>query len=297
MNKTKPTKIACPEPLEGWQPNSRFGMQRLDDTPAGRLVRLEDVAVWLAQRKPRKAVIFELFFPLIASWENAESLFLLKAEDYPIPILDAGRVSPAAAGFWQFLPSVDSGTVADDLARGIRDGWERAWPALSDPTTDPDWTIARTIARNKERSEMLKAKRLGLVPDADPEPWPDDDFLMEQLRRVAIPVSKAYELWGWGHAPAEVVQLVPVPAADLEPKPIKTYSGLKAFRVENPGAPWTHGMRAALAQEEERRKNRPGAAGVRKKLGEELGCSDKRIGELIREHKEAIRSIKSKRIG
>lgn len=131
------------------------------------------------------------------------------------------------------------------------------------------------------------------------DPMMSDSVLNQDaypVNSLAVAFQKAHELWGWGHVPAEVVQLVAVPAADLEPEPIKTYAGLKAFRVATPGAPWTDDMRAALAQEEERRKNRPGAAGVRKKLGEELGCSDKRIGELIRQH-EATKPSQSRRMG
>lgn len=293
MTKKKPpmTKLPCVEPLESWSPNSRYGIQRLDDTPAGRLVRLEDVAVWLAQIKPRKEVIFELFFPLIASARHAVSLCLLNAESYAIPMIARDRVNPAAAGFWQFLPSVDSDSLSEVLTRAIREGWERAWPGLSDPATDPDWIAKRAIARNKERKEMMRLHRLGLVTDPEPEPWPADDFLMQQLRRLAVPVSKAYELWGWGRVPAEVVQLVPAPApaSDLEPEPITTYERLRAFRVANPGAPWTDDMHALLVSEEARRKSRPGVVGVRKALGAELGCSDKRIGVLIREHQKAQR--------
>lgn len=287
--KHSPVKPLNVEPLEGWEPNSRYGIQRLDETQAGRLVRLEDVAVWLAQTKPRRDIIFELFFPLIASARHAVSLCLLNAESYAIPMIVRDRVNPAAAGFWQFLPSVDSDSFSEVLTRAIREGWERAWPGLSYPATDPDWIAKRAIARNKERKEMMRLHRLGLVTDPEPEPWPADDFLMQQLRRLAVPVSKAYELWGWGSVPAEVVQLAPVPAPalDMEPKPITTYQELREFRKANPGAPWTDEMQAVLAEEEARRNSVPGATGVRKALGADLGCSDKRIGVLIRDHQRA----------
>ncbi len=68
------------------------------------------------------------------------------------------------------------------------------------------------------------------------------------------------------------------------------YSDLVKFRQDNPGAPWTDDMRALLANEEASRKKRPGATGVRKTLGADMGCSDKRIGELIRGHETAQRN-------
>lgn len=68
------------------------------------------------------------------------------------------------------------------------------------------------------------------------------------------------------------------------------YSDLVKYRQTKPGAPWTDDMRALLANEEASRKKRPGATGIRKSLGADMGCSDKRIGELIREHETAQRN-------
>lgn len=79
-------------------------------------------------------------------------------------------------------------------------------------------------------------------------------------------------------------------AAAPEPEAINTYADLVRFRASNEGAPWTDAMRALLALEEQRRKAVPGAKGVREGMGKDLGISSKRLGELLRQHKEATRS-------
>ena len=119
--------------------------------------------------------------------------------------------------------------------------------------------------------------------------WCDNDAMNDArnqnskyVNSLAVKFQKAHELWGWGVPIAEKPQ-----ADSLEPKPITTYPDLVKFRRANAGAAWTDDMRALLVSEEARRNGLPGTTGVRKALGVELGCSDKRIGELIREHQQA----------
>ncbi|HEY9209254.1 hypothetical protein [Acidovorax sp.] len=222
---SKPPKI---DPLEGWEPNCRYGLQRANETNAGRLVRLETVATWLAQELPRDRVVQELFGRLITEGE-AECLYVLSARTFAVPLTVSGRANVKAAGFWQHLDFVDSNTLAEFVVREIGNAWDDCWPGLADLNTDQDWYMQRVIAANRERNRFVKLMPPGDVPKPRPASFDIEDrqTQLERLRKLALPIEKAYALWGWGSvaAPAAVVlQLVPEPIAKtainaVPPKP------------------------------------------------------------------------------
>lgn len=76
-------------------------------------------------------------------------------------------------------------------------------------------------------------------------------------------------------------------ASSATPKAIQTYADLVKFRADNERTPWTADMLQLLVAEDQRRKNLPGATGVRETIGKEFGISDTRVSELIREHKRS----------
>ena len=50
------------EPVDDWCANSKYGLLRSDKLDSGKLIRLEDVACWMAKTEPRDMSIFKIFF-------------------------------------------------------------------------------------------------------------------------------------------------------------------------------------------------------------------------------------------
>lgn len=197
------SKASTVEPPEDWEPNCRYGLQRRDASPGGRLVRLEDVARWLAQTYPREEVLHRLAVELIGGDGAATScLYLLNTQTYAIPLIVNGHPNPLAGSFWQFLPWVEANTIAEYVGRDLYEAFARVWPGLADPSTDHDWMVKRAIEKNREASARAQAERDGL--DDPIEYWPDDGYLLEMLRILALPIAKAHEFWGYGRAFSEV---------------------------------------------------------------------------------------------
>ena len=170
------------EPPAGWVPNCAHGLQRSDSTHAGRLVRLEDVAAWFAQAKelPRDRAVRAMFEPLVMD-DGLEScgLFVLNPDDYAKHLFEGDAPSRGIVDFWQHLPEVGGQSSPDTVAHAIADEWRKCWP--------------------------------GVAPGSGEGQPP-----MQQLCRLAIRLTKAHELWGYGDvvAPAaKVLSLVPAPTS------------------------------------------------------------------------------------
>ena len=208
------------DPPEGWTPNCAFGLQRIDATPRGRTVRLEDVAVELAQTMGRQQVIDALFSALVAD-DGAEALQLhvLTANGYAKPLFVAGALNPDASGYWLSFDHLDPRQPPDleerklgerhvcnppgMVARAIGWEWTDAWPGLSDFHTDSQAWTERIIAQNRAQP--------GTSARFDTE---DRVFMLQLLRRLAVPVAVAHRLWGYGR----VVSAAPETASPPVPR-------------------------------------------------------------------------------
>ncbi len=117
----------CIEPLPGWAPNSKFGLQRSGQRDEDRLVRVEDVASWLSDRLPRDHVVKELFAPLMHEEGQAASrLFVLRGGDFAVPLLLGDRPNVEADSFWRKLPFTRADTRPEDVIRDVADAWAQA---------------------------------------------------------------------------------------------------------------------------------------------------------------------------
>lgn len=288
------------EPPPGWVVDSPYGHLRCDATPAGRLVRLADVVLWLMgspKELPRKAAIEAVCSALTP--ELYGHLYMVRKADYAQPVggdwmwgyqTDAqyrAGVEKQAQDHRQKQFENDQrsawqggfGTPRIGLshARRARTGFSPSSPSVY---VAPAPGLPALIARIKNRL-------------TDPHRVPEKDSLrnpLEYLAGLAIPINQAYAVWGYGVAVEALVT-----AAHTESNDFSTWSGLVAFRKANPSAAWLHEMRQTLCDEEARRKAVPGAKGVRKEMGKELGgISDKRVGELMREHSDWLKSDDAK---
>lgn len=259
---------AAIEPVDDWCANSKYGLLRSNKLDSGKLVRLEDVAAWLGKTEPRDAVIGAIFSKLIMDdGFEGQHLFVLNSKSYAKPLIVENSLNPALSGWWRFLPEVGPQSSPEDVARDIADGFLRVWPGLCDPATDVQWNTERVIARNKERLAMAAASRKG--HDYLGQDWPEDSFLQGLIYAVAIPITKAAELWGYGQITETQAPKSAAPA---------TYAELVNARKLNPGNPWTDAMVALMAAEIDARS---GQTGIRKGIGQQLDISVSRIGQLL----------------
>lgn len=245
MNTSTSKSGAQIEPFEGWTPNCKYGLQRIDETEAGRLVRLEDVAIWLAEKWPRDRVIQRMFGPLIAG-EGVEAgcLYVLNARTFAVPLTDGDRPNRAADEFWQYLPFVESNTLPEFVARDVAEAWDDCWPGLADPSTDMDWYMQRIIQANRERNALAKLLPANEIPAANSVSFDAESkrLQMERLRKLAVPVLKAHELWGYGQVivpAAAVLSLVPAPVATAVALPMPSAAPAKRIAQKDQHPEWT----------------------------------------------------------
>ncbi|MCU1500476.1 MAG: hypothetical protein JWM47_4429 [Acidimicrobiales bacterium] len=288
-----------PQGAPAWRAQSKYGLLRSDDTEAGRLVRLEDVALWMAAERPRDAVINALGSKLVVDeGEGATYLYIVNARDYAKRLIENGRPSPRASSFWQFLPETYGDSSAEVVARDIAESWFRVWPGLADLSTDHEWRFQRNIARNLEHAANSDVGReRGDVVLS----WPEDDFLMGLLQTVAIPLVKAGELWGFGleeaatneeddllrgqgTVPLDESQPNAVVPAPPDPAHLETFEDLVRYRAKVlPGMRWDVGKQlTVLNTEYARLGGTPAAYPV---LAKALGRSRQSIKKTL----EAVR--------
>ncbi len=289
---TKPpadtSKKAPPDvlPLEGWKVQTSFGT--LQTRSGEKLVRLEDVHIWLCGNgKPPKDAVYEVFSPFykacLAHAEDGDSaalalpgaLQLINAATYPNGVFNDGDVSKVQAVrfYSSAFPALGHIRLADGSVGGLvyamAEGALRVWHGHADISTDH-------LEAVKRRKERKTDETYGIQ-------WPSDEDLRKLLGRLAVPISTAYELWGWGSV-AEVVRLHAVPKVDAEPT---TWTELVEFRKSHSQTEWTTAQKHIAAAEATRRKNVPGATGVAVAMANELDVTVSRFNGLIRNPNEA----------
>lgn len=234
------------EPLDSWKPNAPNGLLRHGPGDECRLVRLVDVAAWMANEFPRDEVIRRLMGALCQNEADpwGWQLFALNGSGYAKRLIRPLGPSPETVDFWQYLREPDSideydeGVTSDYIARDVMGVigrmWEYAWPGASaDPDADRDWYMRRVIEANKRRNARVKAN-----PDASPHAVPasmlseERRTMMLHLERLAAPIPVAFTLWGWGQAAAAVAlpdAVIEAPAAPAIASRPKTVQELEAL--------------------------------------------------------------------
>lgn len=296
------------EPLEGWVSNAPNGLLRHDSGDECRLVRLVDVAAWMANEYPRDQVIRRLFGALYQNEADpwGWQLFVLNGKGYAQRLIRHFGPSPETVDFWQHLREPDSieeygecvtsGYSAQDVMGVILRMWDYAWPGVSaDPDADREWYMQRVIEANKRRNARLKAD-----PDASNDAAPasmlseERQAMMQVLERLAVPIPVAFTLWGWGRATAAVAlpdavagtQAAPaVEAQDVTDWPsLVRYRGQFASLAAQKRPVWLPGhveILAARLHEDHQAGRGRGALG---RLAGELGAVRSTVGELLKNH-------------
>jgi len=209
------------ESENGWQLNTEHGFMRWDSSAAGRLVSLAEVADSLSANLPRAEVVYRLWSPLIAmaSDGNEPAIYVTNSQSYAKALIANGRPTQHTSDVWEFLPSVDGRSSAEDVFRDLADGWDRCWKGFSDPSKDVRHSQQQARARSMELDRKIY--------------WPEDGFLLTLLSRVAVPLAVAADLWGWGKvAPSVDAAAKPAeapPAADKAGNPSDASDGTPAW--------------------------------------------------------------------
>ncbi|MDD2976092.1 hypothetical protein [Aquabacterium sp.] len=264
------------EPHEGWVLHSKFGYMGRDNTPAGRLVRLVDLEWWLSERRgiPRAEVI-RLIANVMRDTPEAieQSLFQLQPGDYAQPLRPMrqkaiGIKLPAGdeAEWLRVVGMDDSTSVNFELAVQRLEDESQRRAKVSDE-------------RKAQEAAARIARTLSPVPRVDPM-----DYL-------AILMTTANELWGYGRAAAHSAETAGVASTPKDTVPdVSTWAGLVKLRQANPGCDWTDEMKKTVAREDSKRRQKPGDGKVRVGLAGELpddtgkpGISVTRLGKLVRD--------------
>lgn len=299
-------------PMEGWMPNAPNGLLRHGPGDECRLVRLVEVAAWMANEYPRDEVIRRLFGALYQNEADpwGWQLFILNGKGYAQRLIRHFGPSPESVDFWQYLREPDSiheydeGVTTDWSAQGvigiIGRMWEYAWPGVSDdPDADRDWYLARVKSANLNHQARVNAD-----PYASSVPAPasmlseERQEMMHVLERLAVPVPIAFTLWGCGRAGAPVAlpdalagtQAAPAASAVIEAQGVSDWPSLVRYRSQFASLAaqkrplWLPEHVALLAgrlNEEHQAGRGRGALG---RLASELGAVRSTLGERLIKH-------------
>lgn len=205
------------KPPEGWRPVVAEGFRMAQEAVRVDLVRLRDVADWLALGDLRDAVLRRCLGQLVdADLYPLCMFFVLDPDREPVRVLDRFHASVAAATALG-LPGVYPMSEPIEVAAWLLEAWWRVWPGHSDISQAIDRT--QTIQQRRKEGRRLRLQALGLTEsDVEDEPvyWPADDVLLASLNRLALPVFVAFDLWGYGvdtAAPAAGVEVAAATSA------------------------------------------------------------------------------------
>lgn len=265
-------------PLDGWCVDSGLGLQRFDDTSAGSLVRLDEALHWLMHGRewPRGKAVYAVFSPLV-QWDEADGqarrqvLYVLNHQDYAYPLSLGDRLNPRAADVWGDLAFSFSNTYSQGTVREVADLWDASWPGYSH---DSQRFYREGWVSYCKTMKGLAQTAVGVVS------WEDEyrkryymdlgawkercKKAVQSLRRLAVPIGVAHELWGYGHVqkPAAAVSALSAAPDVVEVFPLKDFPALVAYRKENAGAVWTLGNQLEIGRAEFARRTATGLGKV-----------------------------------
>ncbi len=239
-----PHGIARVDPEPGWELRNQWGFMSFDDTEAGRVVRLADVFHWLCKGMLEATALQKLLAGLQDVAPSA-GLYLVQKGEHAMP------VGPFTLIFKKVPESGPARIFKVD--QGMTDLHEDCFGIEA-----VRWVVERQWSS-----------------------WPKDAGKSEPLSRVAIPILKANELWGWGTAeriapPAAVATTEGTPPAWAD---VKAYRKSAATSVE-----WSAEHIASLHVQRDSLKaaNHGSARGVVSALSKDLGISNAAVNNQLK---------------
>lgn len=296
------------EPENGFEVVGPYGLQRCGAGVNERLLRLDEALRWMTYTKewPKDKSMYAVFSPLI-QWDEADSqyrrqvLYVLNHEGYAYPLSLGEKLTPAAADVWGDMPFSYSHTYSMGTVREIADTWRDSWPGYV-ANTDPFYR-AGWVKYCKAMKDLARANEL-------PRLWEDkyrEDYyinlgewterckrFVRSLSRLAVPVSVAHELWGWGRVTADVAQsnevAVAAPALAIEAQYVTDWPSLVQYRSQFASLAaqkrpvWQPEHVALLAGRLHEEHQAGRGRGALARLASELGAVRSTLGERLIKH-------------
>lgn len=300
------------EPEDGYDVHSPHGLLSYGSGLSSRLLRLVDVFEWMRCKElPRKKVLDAIFSPLVQLDEadggyRRQELYVVNGEDYAHPLSLGDRLNPKARAVWDELEFAYQHTYSMGVVRQVAEKWEESWPGY---VGDPGPFYRDGWVQHCKAMKILAQSNYG--PKGWEEEYRSRYYLTQEewisrckgyvrlLSRLAVPLSLAHELWGWGHAAVAVAQLDA--AADAPAAPaigaldVTDWPSLVRYRQqfaqlieqeryqELPGwLPEHVALLAGQLQQECAAGRKRGALG---RLAKELGyVRGQRVSELLKKH-------------
>lgn len=285
------------EPEIGFQVVGPYGSQRCGEGVNERLLRLDEALHWMMHKKelPKDKSIYAVFSPLI-QWDEADSkyrrqvLYVLNHEGYAYTLSLGDKLNPAAVDIWGDMPFSYSHTYSMGTVREIAETWRDSWPGYVENADS--FYRAGWVNYCKAMKKLAKASELPRLWESK---YREDYFInlddwkerckrfVRSLSRLAVPVSVAHELWGWGSVAQPDVLPSATAAPVMEAQDVIDWPSLvqnhKAL-FTSPGAWPTHWRRIALEFHEFGHGARRGAT-TKKQMAGALGVSRDTVETLL----------------
>ena len=284
------------QPEAGYTAHGPHGLLSCGPGHSNRLLSLPDIFEWMRQKDlPRKSVVYAVLAPLV-QWDEADEthrrqvLYVVNGDDYANPLSLGDRLNPKARAVWEQLQFSYQDTYSMGTVREIADLWDTSWPGyVSDPNQfyQDGWInyckLTKRLAQSNHgplgwEDEYKTRYYLSLGE------WKErcaNAVLL--LSRLAVPLSVANELWGWGSVAEVVTQADAQPAPAIQVHEVNTWPSLvlhhKSF-FESPGAWPASWRRIALEFHESSPGAKRGPTTV-KKMAAALGISRDTVNTLL----------------
>lgn len=292
MTKSQTDKPEAGSAPGEWLQQSAGLFMRADDTDAGRLVRLADVALWLIDQKglPRIPAANHLADRLEAA-QPVPALFRARAGDYAQPVEgDAARFGYHTAESWA---ARDVGTRRTRYVVSRNIGASDDWMGLdfrrrellgalvpiaqqsSAPSKPPEFVEPGVPALLRLLRQRWTFQRWGWRTDAE-------IFIAPQLPgfAVAVRVADAARIWGFGNESEK-------PASAL------TFDQVAPLRKKSKRAPWNPDHWRIVCDEIQDRGG-AGAPGVVSGVADALGMTARGLNDLLKKRHQSERPADSK---
>lgn len=271
-----------------WRLKSGGQLMLADETDGGRLVRLADVVPWLMQkyRLSESAAVQRMCDELERRCKGVGGFFLTQGNEYAKPLSPDAMWGYHTAESWKRHCQVL-------LANATRAYDERARIASRREFYPPPWTyqepnppefpapgLTATLKRLREHREELISQR-------------------QWLSRLAILLSLAQELWGYGKT-ADVLSLKAMTTESAADAPedgvFESFEAFAAwYRVKTKKMNWRDGNGLALMFTKYLALGGE-TAGTKKKaaktVAKAMGCSHQAVEDAIRTHDDLIRHLR-----
>lgn len=286
-----------------------YGLQRFGPAPEARLVCLDQVLDWLCLVKempPSRAL--RMVFGRLVELDEADApyrktvLYVINCQDYAVPLEQKGLLNPLARDVWCELDFAYEGLMAQGTVREIADRWEESWPGY---VTDAakfyqqgwvryckafQYVAQREYGPHRWREEYRKRYYI------TQEDWRERcQACMKAFRLLAVPLSVANELWGWGRA-VEAVGQTDAPAAPsataapLTAEAVKTYAELVCYRLSFASLPaqkrpsWDAKHVALVADQLRQECAKGSGRGALGRLAKDFGVARSTLEEVVKKH-------------